>query len=51
MSERADRIHLIGSVPLPDSETVFRRVAGELGPHLRRLPNPTLFSRGCAARG
>ena len=26
--------HLIGSVPLPDAETVLRGVARELGPHL-----------------
>jgi len=32
-------VHLIGSVPLPDTETVFRTVAGALGPHLRRLPD------------
>lgn len=31
--------HLIGSVPLENSETVFRAVAGTLGPHLRRLPD------------
>src|SRR6185503_13983565 len=29
----------IGSVPLPDTETVFRTVAGALGPQLRRLPD------------
>ena len=31
--------HLVGSVPLTDAETVFRAVAGALGPHLRRLPD------------
>ena len=31
--------HLVGSVPLADSETVFRTVAGTLGPHLRRIPD------------
>ena len=31
--------HLVGSVPLADSETVFRTVAGALGPHLRRIPD------------
>jgi hypothetical protein len=46
MSERADRAHLIGSVPLPDSETVFRRAAGELGPYLRRLPDGETGERG-----
>ncbi|MEJ0071791.1 MAG: hypothetical protein WDO24_27160 [Pseudomonadota bacterium] len=32
-------MHLIGSVPLADSEQVFRRVAGELGPYLARIPD------------
>ena len=31
--------HLVGSVPLADSETVFRTVAGSLGSHLRRIPD------------
>ncbi len=31
--------HLVGSVPLPDAETVFRTVSGALGPHLARLPD------------
>ncbi|WIM14094.1 hypothetical protein [Enhydrobacter sp.] len=34
-----DRLHLIGSVPLADSEQVFRRLATELGPHLSRMPD------------
>jgi hypothetical protein len=46
MSEKADRAHLIGSVPLPDCETVFRQVAGELGPYLRRLPDGETGERG-----
>ncbi len=32
-------VHLVGSVPLPDAEAVFRTVGGRLGPHLRRLPD------------
>jgi hypothetical protein len=32
-------VHLIGSVPMADAESVFRAVAGALGPHLRRLPD------------
>jgi hypothetical protein len=32
-------VHLIGSVPLPDAETVFRTVAHELGPYLARIPD------------
>jgi hypothetical protein len=31
--------HLIGSVPLPDTETVFRSVAPELGQYLVRIPD------------
>jgi hypothetical protein len=32
-------VHLVGSVPLRDAETVFRRVAGALGDRLRRMPD------------
>jgi len=32
-------VHLVGSVPLADAETVFRTVAGALGPHLATLPD------------
>ena len=32
-------VHLIGSVPLPDAETVFRTVAHELGAYLARIPD------------
>ncbi len=32
-------VHLIGSVPMSDAESVFRTVAGALGPHLRRIPD------------
>jgi hypothetical protein len=39
MSQEVDCVHLIGSVPLPNCEEVFRRVAGELGRYLRRLPD------------
>ena len=31
--------HLVGSVPLADSETVFRTVSGALDTHLRRIPD------------
>jgi len=34
-----DRVHLIGSVPLPDAEQVFRRLGAELGAHLKRMPD------------
>jgi hypothetical protein len=32
-------VHLVGSVPLPDAETVFRTVAGVVGPYLSRIPD------------
>ena len=33
------RLHLISSIPLATSEAVFRTLAGELGPHLSRMPD------------
>jgi len=36
---REGGVHLIGSVPLAEAETVFRTVAATLGPHLTRLPD------------
>jgi hypothetical protein len=41
---RADRsrgpiIHLVGSIPLPDAETVFRTLACAVGQHLVRIPD------------
>lgn len=36
---RPQGAHLVGSVPLADSEAVFREVAGKLGPRLRRIPD------------
>ena len=39
MADNASYAHLVGSVPLADSETVFRAVCAELGPHLRRIPD------------
>jgi ubiquinone/menaquinone biosynthesis C-methylase UbiE len=32
-------VHLVGSVPLPDAEAVFRTLGSELGERLRRLPD------------
>jgi hypothetical protein len=32
-------VHLVGSVPLPDTETVLTTVTKALGPHLERLPD------------
>ena len=34
-----DRLHLIGSIPLDNSEQVFRRLSDELGPFLRCMPD------------
>ncbi|HEY8872450.1 MAG TPA: hypothetical protein VIM52_05425 [Stellaceae bacterium] len=32
-------VHFVGSVPLPDAETVFRTLAAVAGPHVKRLPD------------
>jgi hypothetical protein len=32
-------VHLVGSIPLPDAETVFRSVSQAVGRHLVRLPD------------
>jgi len=32
-------VHFVGSIPLPDAETVFRTLAAAAGPHLARLPD------------
>jgi hypothetical protein len=32
-------VHFVGSIPLPDSETVFRTLAGAVGDHVVRLPD------------
>ena len=32
-------VHFVGSIPLPDAETVFRTLSTAAGPHLRRLPD------------
>jgi len=32
-------IHLVGSVAMPDSESVFRALSSELAPWLRRIPD------------
>src|SRR5216684_4360718 len=31
--------HLVGSIPLPDAETVFRTLSAAAGQHLKRLPD------------
>ena len=37
--ESTERLHLIGSIPLETSEQVFRTLAKELGPWLKRMPD------------
>ena len=32
-------VHLVGSIPLQDAETVFRTLCGVVGPHLVRIPD------------
>jgi methionine synthase II (cobalamin-independent) len=32
-------VHFVGSIPLPDAETVFRTLSSVTGPHLARLPD------------
>jgi hypothetical protein len=32
-------IHFVGSIPLPDAETVFRTLSASAGRHLKRLPD------------
>src|ERR1700730_17284734 len=32
-------VHFVGSIPLPDSETVFRTLSSAVGPHVVRLPD------------
>ena len=41
MTDRSKRpiVHFVGSIPLPDSETVFRTLSQATGPHLLRLPD------------
>jgi hypothetical protein len=39
MSAPQDRVHFVGSVPLPTAEAVFRQVAAEVGPFIRRIPD------------
>src|SRR6202046_1145730 len=32
-------VHFVGSIPLPDTETVFRTLTAATAPHLKRLPD------------
>jgi hypothetical protein len=39
LQHRQPIVHFVGSIPLPDAETVFRTLSAAAGPHLRRLPD------------
>lgn len=39
MRSQKPMAHLVGSVPLPDTESVFRTVAGQLAGQLKRIPD------------
>ena len=39
MSEPKPVVHLVGSIPLKNTEDVLRKVASSLGDHLRRIPD------------
>ena len=39
MSAKHPIVHFVGSVPLPDAETVFRTLSGAVGGHIVRLPD------------
>ena len=46
MADAKSWAHLVGSVPLPDAETVFRTVSDAWGPHLRRVSDGETGRRG-----
>ena len=46
MTTAGGSIHLVGSVPLPDAETVFRTVSGALNPFLPRITDGETGERG-----
>ena len=46
MTTAGGSIHLVGSVPLPDAETVFRTVSGALNPFLPRITDGETGRRG-----
>ena len=37
-------VHFVGSIPLPDAETVFRTLTATTAPHLKRLPDGETLS-------
>ena len=46
MADAKSWAHLVGSVPLPDAEAVFRTVSHAWGPHLRRISDGETGRRG-----
>ena len=46
MTTAGSSIHLVGSVPLPDAETVFRTMSGALNPFLPRITDGETGRRG-----
>jgi hypothetical protein len=46
MADAKSWAHLVGSVPLPDADTVFRTVSDAWGPHLRRISDGETGRRG-----
>jgi hypothetical protein len=45
MPATSPRVHLVGSVPLPDAESVFRAVSDSIGPEVSRIPDGETGSR------
>ena len=43
-------VHFVGSIPLPDAETVFRTLAAATGPYLKRLPDAVTIITGRSGR-
>jgi hypothetical protein len=39
MPSERDRLHFVGSIPLPNSEEVFRQLSAQVGQFLRRIPD------------
>ena len=46
-SSFAHGVHLVGSVPLANAETVFRTAAAEIGDRLRGIPDGGLTGASC----
>ena len=46
MTSSGSGIHLVGSIPLPDAESVFRTISAALNPYLRRITDGETGRRG-----